>query len=527
MPFRAVSSVRAGYAALVPEPDAPELSASRAAKAVQWVGYFAGPLLALIVYLSLGQAPGSGGEAPLGEPGRRVLAVAAWMAAWWMTEAVPVSITAVLPLVLLPLLGARTMSETAAPYANEVIFLFVGGFILGEALQSSGLHRRIAINTLLAVGTSPSRIVAGVMLVTAVLSMWVSNTATTIMMLPIGLSLVHLVERCAATDEGRRGGWNAGAVRHLGISVVLGIAYAASIGGMGTPIGSPPNVIMLSFARTQLGREIDFFDWMKIGVPLVAVFLPLSWLFLTRVLHPVRAGRIAGGRELLRSELAAHGPMKRAEWATFGVFLLAAGSWVFRPYLARTLGLEMLTDAGIAMTAALLLFLIPIDVRSRRFVVSFESVQRLPWGILLLFGGGLSLAAAMSATSVDTFLGGKFESLAGLSFGLVLLVLIGAIVFGGELASNTAVVTALMPVLIAAAPRMNMDPLALMFGVTLAASVGFMLPVATPPNALAFATGRVSQPQMIRAGVVLDLLGIALITLLIYFAGDALIRSTS
>ncbi len=499
---------------------------SRAVLLIQWVGFFAGPLIALLIHAL---APDT-----LSEPARRVLAIAAWMATWWVSEAVHVSVTALLPLVLLPLLRICTMKEAAAPYGDEVIFLFVGGFVIGEALQSSGLHKRIAINTLLAVGTSPARIVGGVMLTTAIISMWVSNTATTIMMLPIGISLVALVEKCARANNENSGGWTPTAVRNLGISVVLGIAYAASIGGMGTPIGSPPNVIMMNFARDKLGREIDFGRWMTIGIPLVAIFLPLAWLLLTRVLHPVHAPEITGGREMLRNERRKLGRMSRAEWATLTVFLAAAFAWIARSSIVQQFNLTirikerdvaLLTDAGIAVAAALLLFLIPLNFRRRTFVVSYDNVQKLPWGILILFGGGLSIADAMSRTGVDVFIGTQFTGLAGLPFVLVMLVPVAAIVFLGELASNAAVVTALMPVLVAAAPAMQMDPLVLMFGATLAASCGFMLPVATPPNAIAFATGRITQPQMLRAGLMLDIVGILLITAVMGFAGSRLLSN--
>ncbi|MFN7021624.1 MAG: SLC13 family permease, partial [Phycisphaerales bacterium] len=281
------------------EDHAAHSSLPTAARAVQWCGFFAGPLLALLVYRL---APET-----LSEPGRRVLFIVAWMAVWWVSEAIPISATALLPLLLMPLLGVSTMAQAAAPYADEVIFLFVGGFILGEALRSSGLHRRIAICTLLGVGTRPASIVGGIMLVTYFVSMWVSNTATTIMMLPIGLSLVGLVERYAATEAGARSGWTPTSVRNLSIAVVLGTAYAASIGGMGSPIGTPPNVIMRGQAAKLLGREIDFLTWVLVAGPVSIVLAGIAWLVLTRVVYPVRAGRIKGGHELLREEKRALG----------------------------------------------------------------------------------------------------------------------------------------------------------------------------------------------------------------------------
>lgn len=492
---------------------------------MQWCGFFAGPLLALLVYRL---APET-----LSEPGRRVLFIVAWMAVWWVSEAIPISATALLPLLLMPLLGVSTMAQAAAPYADEVIFLFVGGFILGEALRSSGLHRRIAICTLLGVGTRPASIVGGIMLVTYFVSMWVSNTATTIMMLPIGLSLVGLVERYAATEAGARSGWTPTSVRNLSIAVVLGTAYAASIGGMGSPIGTPPNVIMRGQAAKLLGREIDFLTWVLVAGPVSIVLAGIAWLVLTRVVYPVRAGRIEGGHELLREEKRALGRTSAAEWITVGVFLTAAAGWMLRPWIVRGLDLTMtvngrtvalLTDSGIAVAAALLLFLIPVSFRRREFVVTTDRLDALPWSILLLFGGSLSIAQAMSMTGVDAFLGAQFQGLGGLPLALVFFVLVAAIVFGGELASNVAVVTALMPVLAAAAKPMGIDALTLMFGAAIAASSGFMLPVATPPNALAFATRKVTQPQMMRAGFVLDIVAIIVISALLALAGGNLFR---
>lgn len=507
-------------------------SYARVTAIAQWTGLALGPVLAIVAYLLTADAPGLTADA------RRVIALAVLMATWWLTEALPVSVTALLPVALLPLLGISNIKQACAPYADDILFLFMGGFIIGEAIRASGLHRRVALMTILAVGTTPGRMVGGVMLATVLLSMWVSNTATTLMMLPIGVSIVALVEtRSRQVVSGARGNdeWTPAAVSHFGIAIVLGIAYAASIGGMATPVGTPPNLIMLNFSENSLGRTVGFREWMMIGVPLVAVLLPIAWLLLTRVLHPVRAGEVPGGRELIVGELQRLGRLSRTEWVTLVVFICTAAAWIGRERLARATGLTrlrsdgrpetLLTDAGIAIIAAIVLFLIPIRLRPREAVVKWREAERLPWGILLLFGGGLSLAKAMETTGVDKYLGSLFGGLEGMPMLLMLLVLVASVTIIGELASNAAVVTALMPVLAAAAPAMGLDPIPLMLAATLGSSCGYMLPVATPPNALAFATGRVTQPQMIRAGASLDVIGIVIVSVAVYFGASLISRA--
>jgi sodium-dependent dicarboxylate transporter 2/3/5 len=504
---------------------------NRLAHIAQWSGLILGPIVAFLVYRL------TDGTQGLSDPGRRVIALASIMAVWWLSEAIPVSITALLPVALLPLLKVCTIKQAAAPYADEILFLFMGGFIIGEAIQRSGLHRRVALLTLLGVGTSPARMVGGVMLATCLISMWVSNTATTIMMLPIGMSIVALVDARSKLPGAESSGWNPHAVRNFGVAIVLGIAYAASIGGMATPVGTPPNLIMLNYVQKSLHRDIDFATWITLGLPLVAVFLPMAWLLLTRVLHPSRAAAVPGGRALIQEELGKIGRPSRAEWITLSVFLATSAAWIGRERLTRGLELStrvvdsggvardvgLLTDAGIAILAALAFFLIPVRLHPRRAVVQWHEVERLPWGILLLFGGGLSIADAMGRTGVDVYLGSLFQSLGHLPMLLIILILVASVTFVGELASNAAVVAALMPVTAAAAKGMGMDPLPLMFAVTLGSSCGFMLPVATPPNALAYATGRVTQPQMVRAGFLLDITGIALVTIAVYLGGKWLL----
>ena len=488
-----------------------------ARRRIQTWGLFGGPLLAGLTYAALPDAyPGLDGElVPFDHAGRTTAAVAVWMATWWLSEAIAVYATALLPLVLLPLLSARSMKGAAAPYAHELIFLFMGGVLLALTMERWGLHRRVALVALRMVGDRPVHMVGGFMLVTALLSMWVSNTATAVMMLPVAVSVIGLV-----STRGGQGG-AAPPPRNFALGLLLGIAYGASIGGMATPIGTPPNLFLLSYVKAQLGREISFVRWMGVGLPLAAVFLPIAWLLLTRFLYPIRLARIEGGRALFRSELAALGPMGRGERITLGVFLLASGLWVTRPLLA---GLELggvrplagLTDAGIAMLAAMVLFVAPVERGGGSRVLEWETAVKLPWGILVLFGGGLSLAAAIQANGVGELLGGQVAGLAGVPSVLIVVGVVAGIVFLTELTSNTATTATLIPVLASLAPGIGLEPLLLIVPAALSASCAFMLPVATPPNAVVFGSGLVSIPEMSRAGVWLNLTAIALITLLTY-----------
>jgi sodium-dependent dicarboxylate transporter 2/3/5 len=393
----------------------------------------------------------------------------------------------------------------------------MGGFLMALSMQRWGLHRRIGLVALRVVGERPGRMVGGFMGATAMLSMWVSNTASAIMMLPVALSVIDLVDRQL---ESRRSGAGADSDRrNFALSLLLGIAYGASIGGIGTPIGTPPNLFLLSYLREHLGLEISFVRWLGVGLPLVAVFLPVAWLTLTRVLFPVRLERIEGGSDLVRERIAKLGPMKRGERVTLMVFLLTATLWITRPLLADLMLFGMqpfsgLSDAGIAMLGALSLFVVPVD--DEGFVLDWETATGLPWGILLLFGGGLSLAAVIESTGVGHFLAGQVTSLAGVPEFLVVVCVVAGIVFLTELTSNTATAATLIPILAAVAPGLGIDPLRLAVPAALAASLAFMLPVATPPNAVVFGSGRIQIHEMSRAGLWLNFIGIALVPLLTY-----------
>ena len=496
--------------------------AARAPSVVPWLGLVLGPVLAVGVYVLLpglpeGVASASDSTAAgLSAAGRAAAAVGVLMAVWWLTEAIPISATALLPLPLFPLLGVSSMRASAAPYANELIFLFFGGFCLGLAMQRWGLHKRIALRTLQLVGDSPGRLVAGFMLATALLSAWVSNTATVLLMLPIATSVLSL-----ALDEdaahGRPQPLVTGAMgNNFGLCLLLGIAYAGSIGGVATLVGTPPNLILAAFVRDRLGLDISMARWMLVAVPLVVVFLPIVWWLLTRVLFPIRLKRIPGVGEHVDAELAAMGPLSRGERIVLVVFVTTALLWIFRPLIERAgeqLGLAVLTrlsDPAIAMLAALALFIIPVRTKDRVFTLDWPTVERVPWGVLLLFGGGLSLAGAITATGVDAFIGHALGGLGALPWWLTVLGVALVVIFLTEVTSNTAVTTALLPVLAAAAAPMGVEPLAILVPAAIAASFAFMLPVATPPNAIIFSTGRVRIPQMARAGLLLNLIGAVL-----------------
>jgi sodium-dependent dicarboxylate transporter 2/3/5 len=464
----------------------------------------------------------SGEIVPLSEAGRATTAVAVWMATWWLSEAIPIYATALLPLVLLPLLGAGSMKAAAAPYAHELIFLFMGGFMIALAMERWGLHRRIALVTLRLVGNQPTNVVGGFMFVTAALSMWVSNTATAIMLLPVATSVIALVARQHGAASAAEAVANRDSpLRNFALCLLLGIAYSASIGGLATPIGTPPNVLLLSYAKTQLGREISFARWMGVALPLVVILLPICWLLLTRVLYRIRLGPIEGGRRLFTQALHELGPLSRGERSVLVIFLLAAASWISRPLLnhLELAGMQPfagLTDAGIAMIAAMLLFVAPGERTPRRFALDWETAIKLPWGILLLFGGGLSLAAAVQSNGVGEFLASLVAGLAGTPSLVIVLSVVTGIVFLTELTSNTATTATLIPVLAALAPGLGLEPLTLIVPAALAASCAFMLPVATPPNAIVFGSGLVRIPEMSRAGFWLNWVAIVLITGLVY-----------
>lgn len=456
------------------------------------MGLVVGPAVFALV-LALPAPPG------LDPAAWRVAAVGALMGIWWVSEAVPLAVTALLPVVLLPVLEVRKVEEAAAQYADPVVFLFMGGFMLALAMQRWGLHRRIALTIIRAMGTRPAGLVGGFMAATAFISMWVNNTATVLMMLPIGLSVV---ERCEA-DEPR-----------FPPALLLGIVYAASVGGLGTLIGTPPNALLAGFLSSAYGIEIGFLRWMLVGVPLVLVLLPLCWLLLTRVVLPLGSREIPGGRELIAREITLLGPVSRAEWSVAAVFVAADLLWVGRPWIVEWA--PGLSDAGIALAAAVLLFVLPAAHGGSERVLDWEWAGRLPWDVLLLFGGGLSLADGIAESGLAGWIGDALAGLGGLPLAAIAVAVAVVLVALSEVASNTAAAVTFLPVIASLAVGMGQGPVLLATVATLAASGGFILPVASPPNAIVYGTGRVTLPQMVRGGVVMDAVFALVVPVLAY-----------
>ncbi|MBW3534267.1 MAG: DASS family sodium-coupled anion symporter [Gemmatimonadetes bacterium] len=475
----------------------------------QRLGLLGGGLLFLVL-LALPAPEGMSIEA------WRTAIVAILMAIWWMTEAIPIPATAMLPLVLFPVLGVLSMPSAAEPYANELIFLFMGGFFLAVSMQRWELHRRIALGILGAVGTQPGSLVFGFMLATAFLSMWISNTATAAMMLPIALAVSERFrpkDVPAVDPDGPPHPFN------FGTALMLGLAYAANIGGLSTLIGTPPNAVLAGAADEMLGIRIGFLEWMMVGVPISAFMLPVTWLLLVRVLYP--PGTLEGDAgAVIASERQALGRMSRGERVVAVVFVLTALSWVFREPkdmgFVRIPGLAdlspLIRDSTIAMAAAVLLFLLPINLRKGQFALDWEHARRIPWGVLLLFGGGLSLARAMDDSGLAAWIGGGVVGLAGVPTWVLILAVAALFVFLTEMTSNTATSTMAMPIMAGAAVGVGSPPLVLMATAALGASMAFMLPVATPPNAIVFGSGFITIPQMAKAGLWLNIISITVIT---------------
>jgi sodium-dependent dicarboxylate transporter 2/3/5 len=462
-------------------------------------GLIAGPVIALLWWLT------GGDQIP--HDARVVLALAIWMAIWWMTEAIPLAVTSLLPLLVLPLFSSLGFNKVAAPYASSIVALFLGGFMLGLALQRCGLHRRIALSVLALAGSGPRRLVGAFMLVTALISMWLSNTATMMMLAPIGLSVIH-----AWREEHVGSGASIATHQEFAAALMLGIAYAASIGGMGTPIGTPPNLIMAGYLRTEYGMDISMLEWMRVAVPVLVLLLPATWLWLCFAAFRLpKSSPAEVSSTLLRERLQQLGPVTSAERRVGLIFVAVAFCWVFRPQLAQWTGLAGLDDAVIAIAGALLLFAIHTGPGSNQRLLDWEHTRDLPWDILLLFGGGLSLAAAITATGADAPITGMLGGLQAVPATVIMLVLAVLIVFSGELTSNTAAATAMMPVLAGLCAARGLEIMPVFMVATLVGSCGFMLPVATPPNAIAYGTGVVPMQRMIRAGLGVNLIGIAII----------------
>ncbi len=466
----------------------------------QRVGLFLGPAVLLIVL----RIPAPDGLAPAAWA---VAGVAAFMAIWWVTEAVPIPATALLPIALFPILKVGSVAEATRPFANPLIYLFMGGFIIALAMEKTNLHRRIALNIVSRVGTRPNAIILGFMAAAAFLSMWVSNTATAMMMLPIALSIISLVENKRSMETGHLDS-------HFSLVMLLCLAYACNIGGIGTLIGTPPNALMAAYMLDNHDVKIGFAQWMLIGIPIVVISLPVVYLVLTRVVFPVRLEEIPGGADMIKKELERAGAMSRAEKMAGSVFAITAMLWVTRPLLEDNV--PNLSDTGIAILSAIVMFLLPVNFKKGVFVLRWEDARRLPWEVLILFGGGLSLAAAITRTGLAEWIGMSFSGGEGLPKIFLIMSALLVVVFLTEITSNTATAAAFLPILASVAIGMGQDPLLLVIPAAVGASCAFMLPVATPPNAIVYGSGLLGIPQMARAGFIFNILMVLIITGVLY-----------
>jgi sodium-dependent dicarboxylate transporter 2/3/5 len=485
-------------------PTAAEPSVNRPLERYQLIGRIAGPAIFAVMLAT------SDFQQTMNVQAWYAAAVGLWMAIWWATEAIPVPVTAFLPLVLFEPLGITSLREAAAPYANPIIFLFLGGFIMALALERWNLHRRIALAILDRTGTDGRRLVGGFMFVCAMLSMWMTNTSTTMMLLPIVLSVIAVI-RDNVTDLSDK------ARADFQLAMLLGLAYSASIGGLATLVGTPPNALLIGYMADNYGIEISFARWMLVGIPLTAVMLPAAWLLLTRYLHPVNFPANAAVRDHLNGLREEMGPITTPEKRVGAIFLTVIFCWMLRRPLTDLIGLTGVSDSGIVMTAAVLFFMLPSGNKSQPQLMTWHDASRLPWGVLILFGGGLSLAAVVSNTGLALWLGESLAPLNGFGIAALVIAAVALVIFMTELASNLATTATLLPVMGAIAIQAGVPPLMLTVPITIAASCAFMLPVATPPNAIVFATGQVSIPQMVRAGLFLNLFGIIMVSIIAMF----------
>lgn len=475
----------------------------------QAIGLWLGPALALGLQL-LGVPDAlaeSAGSAEAGRAAWIVLSLLILMAVWWVSEAIPIPVTSLLPIVILPFFGVLPISAAAAPYMHPIVVLLMGGFIVAKAIERWHLHSRIALNIVARVGDHPAALIGGFMVAAAALSMWISNTATSIMMMPIALSVAAAVLGEDRIDS------------PFTFALLLGIAWACSIGGLGTIIGTPTNAIIIGWLNENAGFSIGFGQWMMIGLPSVILLIPLAWFVLTRLAFDIHAEDGAEAQAVVREHLRALGPISTPELRTIGLFAVVALLWMFRTPLedVQIAGIRPfggLTDHLIAILGVILCFLIPSGSRDQKgsALLDWKTAESIPWGVLLLFGGGMSLAGAITATGLGTWIGGELAGLAVLPILLLVAVLTGFVIFATEVTSNVATASALMPVLGAVALAAGIDVELLAVPLALAASCAFMLPMATGPNAVVFATGHLSLPTMARAGFLLNLLAILVIT---------------
>ncbi|WP_396636630.1 SLC13 family permease [Maribacter sp. R77961] len=444
----------------------------------------------------------------LSKEANAVLASTIWIAIWWITEAIPIAITALLPLVLFPLSGGLDLPTTSSSFGHKYVFLYMGGFIIAIAIEKWNLHKRIALNIINFIGSDIRKIILGFMMATAFLSMWISNTATAVMMLPIGIAIIKQLRDNPDTIEDEN--------LIFGKALMLAIAYSASIGGVATLIGTPPNLVLAGVVLDTYGYEITFMQWFMFGLPISIVLLFICWKYLTRYAFSFKQTEFPGGKDEIKRQLQLLGKISYEEKLVGFIFAFTAFCWITRSFLLQQF-LPGLDDTIIAICFAIVLFLIPARSKKEQ-LINWEEAVKMPWGIILLFGGGMALAKGFEVSGLAVWIGSQMTSLSGLSIVLLILVLIAAVNFLTEITSNLATTAMLLPVLAPMALTINVHPFALMVGAAVAASCAFMLPVATPPNAVVFGSGYLRIPDMVKKGLFMNLISIVVLTLFVYFA---------
>lgn len=477
-----------------------EVQANARRAALHIAAVAAGPLFALMI--SLTPAPSG-----LDQVAWNLVGVKVWMVIWWITEAVPLPATALIPIPIMPLLGIGSVKSVAEHYAHPIIFLFLGGFMLASALEKSGLHKRIALSIVVWVGKSAVRIIGGFMLAMALLSMWISNTATALLTYAEGISVIQTVENQIQDPD---------KVKEFGIALMLSIAYSASIGGGGTLIGTPPNALLASTLENSYQIEISFLTWMMFGIPLVIVLLPITWIILTRLMFPISSLDLFDASGVVKEELERLGPPSRNEIWVVTIFLFAAFGWIFGRSFSEVTGLPV-TDTTVALMAALLLYAVPLSVKSPEFLLDWDTVRRLPWGVLLIFGGGLAIASAFTTTGLAEAIGNNMKQLGDLNIWFLVLLSSALIIALTEVTSNTASAATFLPIFGAIAVGIGYDPLILTIPIALGASMAFMMPVATPPKAIVYSYEKLHISDMARFGFWMNLLAVLVCFAAVYF----------
>ena len=448
-----------------------------------------------------------GGPEGMPESAWDVLSATLWIALWWVTEAVPIAVTALLPIVLFPLTGALELSTTTASYGHKYIFLYMGGFILAIAIEKWNLHKRIALHIIQLIGTNIRNIILGFMVATAFLSMWISNTATSVMMLPIGMSIVSQLKDNPNTKKDE--------TTLFGKALMLSIAYSASIGGIATLIGTPPNLVFAGYIQEVYNIDISFFQWLKFGLPISITLLIVSWFYITRMAFNFKHNEFPGGKQEIQRLIAELGPMKREEKIVMTVFVITAFCWITRSFILENF-LPGIDDTIIAMVAGITLFTLSSGEKGKR-IINWKEAVKMPWGIILLFGGGMALASGFEVTGLAEWFGMQMTLLDALPLFLLILIVIFSVNFITELTSNLATTAMLLPILAPIALKLDLNPYMLLVATTVAASCAFMLPVATPPNAVVFGSGYLRIPDMVRTGIFMNLISILFLTAMVYF----------